>query len=308
MTDSEFFLRYLTLPDEPNPNNEIRLSLPGALPRGSKFHYCMKGSQQQRNRDECKAAYRSESMFWKSKVLGEWREAMNLPPRLQELRMWATRLHLYGSDEEMKLLSAANSMIAGLPIPTDQMPAEEQLMLMGVAHSANEAAIMVTGDRPPPQLYTAPDPTEDKEAARAMEHLSLLALRAKTVLATGNVVLNATQIVLNHTRNFFEHGVLPLGGLDALDEFLLKKIGMLAHCGFEQDMRLDSDGVIAPQLFCAMRVHLMNETEVHVFCPRDVLVWEENCHSVEFANFTAISPTNEAAVLQVYISCYTIRR
>ena len=56
---------------------------------------------------------------------------MNLPPRMQELRMWATRLHLYGGKEEMALLSAANQMIAGLPIPVDQMPAEEQMMLLG---------------------------------------------------------------------------------------------------------------------------------------------------------------------------------
>ena len=46
--------------------------------------------------------------------------------------MWATRLHLYGGKEEMALLSAANQLIAGLPIPVDQMSAEEQLMLMGL--------------------------------------------------------------------------------------------------------------------------------------------------------------------------------
>ena len=47
--------------------------------------------------------------------------------------MWATRLHLYGGKEEMALLSAANQLIAGLPISVDDMPAEEQLMLMGIA-------------------------------------------------------------------------------------------------------------------------------------------------------------------------------
>ena len=59
------------------------------------------------------------------------------------------------------------------------MPAEEQLQLMGVAHSAQEASVMVLGDRPPPQLYTAPDPDEDPEAARAMEHLAIMALKAR---------------------------------------------------------------------------------------------------------------------------------
>ena len=37
-----------------------------------------------------------------------------------------------------------------------------------------------------------------------------------------------------------------------------------------------------------MRVHLMNETEMQVFCPKDVRIWDENCHNVEFLNFTAI--------------------
>ncbi len=128
LSDSEFFVRYLSTPTQINPFTEIKLKLPGVIPKGSKFHYCIKGSQKEQNKDDCKASYRSESMFWKSKVLTEWRQIMNLPPRMQELRMWATRLHLYGGQEEMNLLSTANSMIAGLPLPVDQMPAEEQLM------------------------------------------------------------------------------------------------------------------------------------------------------------------------------------
>ncbi len=132
MSDSEFFLRYFKVPTSPNPHTEIKLSLPGVIPKGSKFHYCLKGTSKERNQDDCKASYRSESMFWKSKVLTEWRQMMNLPPRMQELRMWATRLHLYGGKEEMALLSSANRVIAGLPLPVDQMPAEEQLMYVFV--------------------------------------------------------------------------------------------------------------------------------------------------------------------------------
>ena len=73
--------------------------------------------------------------------------------------------------------------------------------------------------------------------------------------------------------------------------------GMLAHCGYENDMKLTASEGISKQLLCAMRVHLMNETEVYIFCPANVLVWEENCHNVAFANYTAISPTNEQAVI-----------
>jgi hypothetical protein len=228
-------------------------------------------------------------MFWKSKVLGEWRSTMNLPPRLSELRMWATRLHLYGGQDEIRLLSAANHMIAGLPIPVDQMPAEEQLMLMGVASSNEEAAVMVQGgERPPPQLYSAPDPDEDPEAQRAMENLAFMAVQAQNVFATGNAILNVTKTVLNQTRDFFLHGVLPYAGLDDLDNFILKKIGMLAHCGFENDMLITHRNV-SDELMCAMRVHLMNETELDVFCPAEARVWQENCMNVEFMNFTAIS-------------------
>ena len=69
-TDPEFFLRYLSVPEESNEHNFIKLSLPGSIPKGSKFHFCMKGTVKEQNRDECKGAFKSESMFWKSKVLG----------------------------------------------------------------------------------------------------------------------------------------------------------------------------------------------------------------------------------------------
>ena len=298
-TDAEFFLRFLSLPPE-NSHNFIPLKLPGSIPKGSKFHYCLKGTKKQRNSDECRGSYRSDAMFWKSKVLTEWRKTMNLPPRMQELRMWASRLHLYGTGDEARLQSAANHMIAGLPIATEDMPAEEQLMLMGLAQSSDEAAVMVQGrERPPPQLYSAPDPTEDPEAQRAMEELAFLAAQAQNAIlhaSSGTGELNATQAVLNRTRAFFQHGVLPMAGLDELDDFLLKKIGLVAHCGFESDMRIASEGV-SRELLCAMRVHLLNETEVEVFCPASARAWQDNCHDVQFLNYTAISRRNEEAVV-----------
>jgi hypothetical protein len=170
---------------------------------------------------------------------------------------------------------------------------------MGVARDNMQAALIAAGpkgERPPPQLYTAPDPTEDPEADRAMQHLATLAIQAQNTHASGNTMLNATQVVLNQTRDFFVHGVLPMAGLDELDMFLLKKIGMLAHCGFENDMRISFNN-ITDQLMCAMRVHLMNESEIHVFCPKEARVWEDNCLNVEFLNYTAISIPNELNVV-----------
>lgn len=49
-----------------------------------------------------------------------------------------------------------------------------------------------------------------------------------------------------------------------------------------------------------MRVHLMNESEIHVFCPADAKVFHENCQNVEFMNYTAISETNELLVVQAF--------
>lgn len=172
--------------------------------------------------------------------------------------------------------------------------------MLGIAKNADEAALIVAGpnptERPPPQLYAAPDPDEDHEARRGMENLALLAVQAQNVLASGNTLYNVTQFVLNQTRDFFVHGVLPKAGLDELDTFLLKKIGMLSHCGFEQDMMIKYNNITA-ELMCAMRVHLMNETEIHVFCPKEARVFEENCMEVEFMNYTAVSQPNELLVI-----------
>ena len=43
--------------------------------------------------------------------------------------------------------------------------------------------------------------------------------------------------------------MLPQAGLDELDEFLLKKIGMISHCGFEQNMRIVANN-ITDELMC----------------------------------------------------------
>ena len=192
-------------------------------------------------------------------------------------------------------------LLAGLPVSTDDISAEDQLMLIGRADTFEEATAMVYGnrERPPPQLYTAPDPDEDPEAQRAMENLATLAAQVQQVVGTGNIALNATRAVLNKTRDFFQNGVLPTGGLDELDDFILKKIGMLQHCGTDREMKI-FHGNISKELMCAMRIHLMNETETNVFCPADSKVFSQNCLDVEFMNYTAISLTNELSVIETF--------
>lgn len=132
-----------------------------------------------------------------------------------------------------------------------------------------------------------------------MENLATLAAQVYSVISAGNIVNNATKAVLNQTRQFFQSGVMPQAGLDELDDFLLKKIGMLSHCGFDNEMQIQN-GTITKELWCAMRVHLMNESEIHVFCPADAKVFHENCQNVEFMNYTAISVTNEQLVVQAF--------
>ena len=177
------------------------MSLPGPLPSDSQFLACLKNPKEARRKDECKGGqFRSHSVFWQSETLSKWRKEMNLPPRMSELQMWASRLHIFGDDlEEQKRISSANAIAAGLPVSTDVMPAEEQLMLLGLAQDNEQAALIITGksERVAPQLYSAPDPSEDPEAQKAMEHLATLALQVQNVIVNGNLGLNATKLVIN---------------------------------------------------------------------------------------------------------------
>lgn len=307
--DAEFFSRYYETPDTPNPFNGINIALPGVLKADSRMNYCLKDPQMLK-KDECRdGSFRGEMMIWRSKVLGEWRKLMNMPPRLGDIRMWASRLHIFGdTEEEEKLLNLANQRIAGLPVSTDIMPAEEQLMLLGMARDSDEANLMLFGEhvheKPNPQLYSAPDPKEDPEAQRAMENLASLAVQLQTSLAVGSDYCNATKVVINQTRDFFHHGILPKAGLDELDQYLLKKLGMISHCGVDKDM-LVQHGTVSKELMCAMRVYLMNETEIHTFCPARIKYFEENCQNVEFMNYTAVSLQNEISVIQAFRSTLT---
>jgi len=300
-SDHEFYMRYLSAPRVTNPNNYISMPLPGALPHGSEYHVCLHMSQELKDK-KGKCRKETSDLMWKMKTLTEWRKMMNLPPRVGELRMWATRLHLYGDDdEEQKRLSSTNQLLAGLPVSTDEIPAEDQLMLMGRAESNEQAMAMVANgrERPVPQLYEAPNPEEDPEAQRGMEHLATLAAQVQMVIGSGNLGLNATRAVLNKTRDFFQNGVLPSGGLDELDDFIMKKIGMLTHCGTDRQMKI-LHGNISKELMCGMRVHLMNESEMNVFCPAESKAFSANCQDVLFMNYTAISMENELNVVETF--------
>lgn len=114
-SDHEYYMRYLNAPKGHNPNNHVSMSLPGALPHGSEFHVCLHMTQEQKDKTG-KCRKETSDLMWKMKTLAEWRKTMNLPPRVGELRLWATRLHLYGDDEEeQKRISSNNEVSSSSP-------------------------------------------------------------------------------------------------------------------------------------------------------------------------------------------------
>eukprot|EP00949_MAST-11_sp_MAST-11-sp1_P001194 g1194.t1 len=144
--DGEELLRFHTIDDSrPNPNNRIKIALPGA-----------------RTRD-------AGDVFWEWHTSKMWRRFMKYPPSQSDLWRIANKLHLYGEEwdeDEQKAISNSNRILSGLPMPTDMVSAEEQLMLLGHASTPEEAQLIVYGGpkkevRPENvQLYTAPDPED----------------------------------------------------------------------------------------------------------------------------------------------------
>jgi hypothetical protein len=93
--------------------------------------------------------------------------------------------------------------------------------------------------------------------------------------------VSAVAKVINETKNFFLHGMRPWAALDELDKVLLRKMTLLEACHgsnrseggadgpgqfvYAHDFRLTTAN-ISTELLCGVRVHLMNETELDVFC------------------------------------------
>jgi hypothetical protein len=136
-------------------------------------------------------------------------------------------------EEEQKIVSGVNNAILKkLPYSVDMIPAEEQLMLLGHASTAEEASLILTGGRERtivPQLYSAPDPEEDERAARAIEEMADLMLQLQESVAAGSTDPSVLQVI-NESTAFFEFGVQPKRGLDAVDKLLMRKKTLMDHC------------------------------------------------------------------------------
>ncbi len=234
----------------------------------------------------------------------EWRRAMKLPPKQSDLWRIANKLQLFGEEwdeEEQKAISQANAqLIKSLPLPIDQVSAEEQLMLLGMASTAEEAALIVSGGRTPNQqevgqLYTAPDPEEDERAAKAIEEMADAMLQLQEAVAAGPTDPSILKVI-NQSKDFFERGIQPTRGLDEVDKLLMRKNTLMQDCGNRTDHWASRHGV-SPQMLCAVRIHLLNESDLDVVCPnQDGAFWtneEKRCEGGGFNWTRAISEENE---------------
>jgi len=179
-------LRFHRVPeDQPNPYNQIVFRLPGA----------------QGLRDW---------MFdkWRA-TMDEWRRQIHLPPKQSDLWRSAKELNLYGyedDDDEEELMSGQDSgrkgpggyspeaqrIIDALPMSTDDVSAEEQLMLLGMAES-EEAAQVMLGQSPRQNsgdsaalIYSAPEIDENPHAENAFQDIADATVQLYESIAAGH--------------------------------------------------------------------------------------------------------------------------
>ena len=266
-----------------NPHNKIIVKLPGS--RGIEV----------------------EDIFFEWTSM-EWRRTMKLPPKQSDLWRIANKLQLFGEEwdeDEQKAISQANAqLIRSLPLPVDQVSAEEQLMLLGKASTAEEAALILSGGRQPSQqevgqLYTAPDPEEDERAARAIEEMADAMQQLQDAVAAGPTDPSILKVI-NQSKAFFERGVQPTRGLDEVDKLLMRKNTLMQNCGNRTDHWASRDGV-SKQMLCAVRIHLLNESDLDVVCPAQAgAFWtdeDKRCEGGGFNWTRPISSENENRTL-----------
>ncbi len=238
----------------------------------------------------------------------EWRRAMKLPPKQSDLWRLADKLHLYGEEwdeEEQKRIAGMNINVKGLPLPLEKASIEEQLMLLGYAKTEEEAALMAYGEKgrkdpnKTPQLYTALDPEEDERAMKAIEEMSDAMMQLQEAVAAAHTDPSVLKVI-NQTRDFFLYGIQPVRGLDAVDKLMTRKRTLVEQCGNMTEHYVRPNGV-SPYLMCALRVHVMNESDVETVCPmQDGAFWaeEKKCEGGGFNWTVPISKENENTTIQ----------
>ncbi len=108
----------------------------------------------------------------------------------------------------------------------------------------------------------------------------------------------AVRTVIEQAQAFLERGEAPPKGLDEIDRLLMRKRFMLKECGAAETHRINWNN-ISDALKCAIRVTVMNETDVDVLCPKAIGPWNDHkCEESIFNRSLAITWENEQAMIK----------
>ncbi len=249
-SNAECLLRYQSIPED-NPNDGVRLFLPGV-------------------------PIDNNDLYLFLDTLVEWRRLLRYPPKSGDLWDATRKLQLYGNEfdkEEEEVMNNVNTIMSGQAAKVDSY--EKLLLLHGGADSFQEAQAVVLAETNPAaakyapsnaQLYTAiPSESEDDDADNARLQLSNAVLELQDAVAAGHDEVSVVKTI-NKTRAFFEHGVRPRPGMDPVDKMMKRKRDLLNDCGdgHKQLLRLNN---VTSELLCAVRIHLIHETEADYLCP-----------------------------------------
>lgn len=287
--DAEAMLRYFRVDERDNPHTHIRMLLPGA----------------QGERDELSSFFFRK---WKS-TMELWRRQMHYPPKMSHMWRMAKELNLYGyedDDAEEEFMRSQTSdgykkVLNALPMPEGDASAEEQLELLGYAEDTAAASLILTGKKDsdtqaPVMLYTAQEIDENPNAEHAIQDMADAVLQLHESIAAGHTD-PAVQTVIKQARDFLERGVAPPKGLDEIDRLLMRKRFMLKQCGPAETHRINWAN-ISLALKCAIRVTVMNESDVDVLCPKATGPWNDHkCEKSIFNRSLAITWDNEKAMI-----------
>lgn len=209
-------------------------------------------------------------------TLIEWRRLLRYPPKSGDLWDASRKLHLYGDEfdeDEEKAMEAANKLLAGQRVQVEN--SEQHLLLLGAADSKAEAQALILAETNPlaakyapshAQLYAAAKPeSDDDDVAKAQRAMSNAALELQDAIAADHDEPSVLK-TLNRTTAFYNDGVRPRPGMDEVDKLMKRKKELLSDCGNGADHKVKY-GNITSQLLCAVRTHIIHETELDFLCP-----------------------------------------
>ena len=89
----------------------MKLVLPGVVSYESAAYRCAKRPNDTVHEECVPHKISGDALRWRHDQLKRWRQDLNLPGRLSDLRAYAMRLNLYGDNDEAERLRRANTLI-----------------------------------------------------------------------------------------------------------------------------------------------------------------------------------------------------